>query len=140
NRPVIAFVGDGGLSMLMAELATCTKYQLPVKIVVIKNNTLGQIKWEQMVFLGNPEYGCELEPIDFVQAAQAFGVRGYRVEDPSDCGQILNEALRMPGPALVEAIVDPYEPPMPAKIKLEQANHFAESLLRGTPNREKIAL
>ena len=56
----MAFVGDGGFSMLMAELSTCVKYRLPVKIVVIKNNTLGQIKWEQMVFLGNPEFGVEL--------------------------------------------------------------------------------
>src|SRR6185295_5279199 len=55
-RSVVAFVGDGGLSMLMAELATCVKYNLPVKIVVVKNNYLGQIMWEQMVFLGNPEF------------------------------------------------------------------------------------
>jgi pyruvate dehydrogenase (quinone)/pyruvate oxidase len=48
-------VGDGGFSMLMAEFATAGKYELPIKVVVVKNNTLGQIKWEQMVFLGNPE-------------------------------------------------------------------------------------
>src|SRR5437870_2793313 len=59
ERQVVAFVGDGGFSMLMAEFATAVKYQLPIKVVIIKNNTLGQIKWEQMVFLGNPEYGCE---------------------------------------------------------------------------------
>ncbi len=53
----VAFVGDGGFTMLMGEFATCVKYKLPIKVVVIKNNTLGQIKWEQMVFLGNPEYG-----------------------------------------------------------------------------------
>ena len=56
GRQVVAFVGDGGLTMLMGELATAVKYELPIKVVVIKNNTLGQIKWEQMVFLGNPEY------------------------------------------------------------------------------------
>jgi pyruvate dehydrogenase (quinone) len=67
----IAFVGDGGLSMLMAEFATCVKYQLPVKVVVIKNNTLGIINWEQMVLLGNPEYGCDLHPIDLATFAQA---------------------------------------------------------------------
>src|SRR5204863_2177631 len=70
QRQVVAFVGDGGFSMLMAELATCVKYRLPVKIVIIKNNTLGQIKWEQMVFLGNPEFGVELEPIDHVKLAE----------------------------------------------------------------------
>jgi pyruvate dehydrogenase (quinone)/pyruvate oxidase len=55
GRQVVAFVGDGGLTMMLGELATCVKYGLDVKIVVIKNDTLGQIKWEQMVFLGNPE-------------------------------------------------------------------------------------
>src|SRR5947207_12051236 len=73
NRQVVAFVGDGGFSMLMAELATAVKYELPIKVVVIKNNTLGQIKWEQMVFLGNPEFGCELQPIDFAAVAHAMG-------------------------------------------------------------------
>src|SRR5919206_4723435 len=58
GRQVVAVVGDGGLAMLMCELATAVEDKLDVKIVVIKNNTLGQIKWEQMVFLGNPEYAC----------------------------------------------------------------------------------
>src|SRR5919198_2776985 len=60
ERQCIAFVGDGGFSMLMAEFATAVQYNLPVKVVIVKNNVLGQIKWEQMVFLGNPEYGVEL--------------------------------------------------------------------------------
>ena len=57
DRACIAFVGDEGFSMLMAEFATCVKYRLSVKVVIIKNNSLGMIKWEQMVFLGNPERG-----------------------------------------------------------------------------------
>lgn len=138
GRQVIAFVGDGGLSMLMAELATAVKYELPIKVVVIKNNTLGQIKWEQMVFLGNPEYGVELHPIDFVGAARAMGMNAYHAEDPRTCGDVLEEALRDPGPALVEAVVDPYEPPMPPKITVEQAKKFAQSLASGQPAREKI--
>ncbi len=93
NRQVIAFVGDGGLSMLMGELATTVKYGLDVKIVVIKNNSLGQIKWEQMVFLGNPEYGCELQPIDFTAVARGFGFASFTIEDPADCGNILRDAL-----------------------------------------------
>lgn len=140
DRQVVAFVGDGGFSMLMAELATCVKYRLPVKIVVVKNDTLGQIKWEQMVFLGNPEYGCELQPIDFALVAQACGATGLTVEDPAECGKVLDRALGTPGPVVVQAIVDPYEPPMPAKITLEQATKFAASLVRGEPNRDKIAL
>lgn len=140
DRQCIAFVGDGGFSMLMAEFATCVKYQLPVKVVVIKNNTLGQIKWEQMVFLGNPEYGCELQPIDFAAFARACGGTGLTIEDPSECGSIIEEALQAPGPVLIQAIVDPFEPPMPASITMSQAAKFAESLARGEPNRVKIAL
>jgi pyruvate dehydrogenase (quinone) len=139
ERQCVAFVGDGGFAMLMAEFATAVKYDLPIKVVVIKNNSLGQIKWEQMVFLGNPEYGCDLYPIDFVGVAQACGGKGFRIEDPKTCGRILKEALDSPQPVLVEAIVDPFEPPLPPKTKLRQAAKFARSLVRGEPNRSRIA-
>jgi pyruvate dehydrogenase (quinone) len=138
DRQSVAFVGDGGFSMLMAEFATCVKYKLPVKVFVIKNNTLGQIKWEQMVFLGNPEYGCDLQPINFALIAQACGGTGLTVEDPHDCGRVVEQALNTPGPVLVEAVVDPFEPPMPPKVSVRQAEKFAESLLRGEPNRGRI--
>jgi pyruvate dehydrogenase (quinone)/pyruvate oxidase len=140
GRQVVAFVGDGGLTMLMGELATCVKYGLDVKVVVIKNNALGQIKWEQMVFLGNPEYVCELQPIDFAAVARGFGVAGFTVDDPARCGEVLREAINTPGPALIEAVVDPHEPPMPPKATLKQVAHLAQSLARGTPARGKIAL
>src|SRR5579871_5468893 len=139
GRQVVAFVGDGGLTMLLGELATCVKYQLPVKIVVIKNNTLGQIKWEQMVFLGNPEYVCDLQPIDFAAVARGFGVKGLSVDDPAQCAQVLAEALATDGPALVEAVVDPNEPPMPPKVSFKETLHLAESLARGTPAAGEIA-
>ena len=138
DRQCVAFVGDGGFSMLMAEFATAVRYKLPIKVFVIKNNVLGQIQWEQMVFLGNPEYGCELQPINFALIAQACGGTGYTVDDPKNCGDVIEQALKTPGPVLVEAVVDPFEPPMPPKVTARQAAKFAESLLRGTPNREKI--
>jgi pyruvate dehydrogenase (quinone)/pyruvate oxidase len=140
NRECVAFVGDGGFSMLMAEFSTCVKYKLPVKVVVVKNNSLGQIKWEQMVFLGNPEYACDLQPIDFAAFARACGGAGYTIEDPADCGPILDKALATQGPVLIEAVVDPFEPPLPANVSVKQAARFAESLARGEPNRSKIAL
>ena len=140
KRQCVGFVGDGGFSMLMADFVTAVKYKLPIKIVIVKNNTLGQIKWEQMVFLGNPEYGVELQPIDFSAFAHACGGAGYTVEDPEDCGRVVEEFLNVPGPAVLEAVVDPLEPPMPAKITADQALKFAESLARGEPNRKKIAL
>jgi pyruvate dehydrogenase (quinone)/pyruvate oxidase len=138
DRQCVAFVGDGAFSMLMAEFATCVKYDLPVKVFVLKNNTLGMIKWEQMVFLGNPEYGCELHPIDFAAFARACGGTGLTIEDPKDCGRAVEEALAHTGPVLVEAVIDPFEPPMPPKTSVKQATSLAEALLRGEPNREKI--
>jgi pyruvate dehydrogenase (quinone)/pyruvate oxidase len=140
ERQVVAFVGDGGFSMLMAELATAVKYRLPIKVVIVKNNTLGMIKWEQMVFLGNPEYGCELHPIDFAAYARACGASGFSIADPKECTAVLDQAFAVQGPVVVEATVDPFEPPMPPKISVEQATKFAEALAKGTPNRNKIAL
>jgi pyruvate dehydrogenase (quinone)/pyruvate oxidase len=140
ERQVVAFVGDGGFSMLMAEFATCVKYKLPVKMVIIKNNTLGMIKWEQIVFLGNPEYGCELQPIDFAMFAHACGGTGFTVEDPADCGATIDRALATPGPVIIEAVVDPFVPPMPPQITATQAAHFAEALVKGQPHRGTIAL
>jgi len=93
-----------------------------------------------MVFLGNPEYGCELQPIDFALIAQACGATGLTIEDPAQCGAVLDRALSTPGPVVVQAVVDPLEPPMPPKVTAEQARKFAMSLVRGEPNREKIAL
>ena len=137
----VAIFGSGPVGlMLMADFVTAVKYKLPIKVVIIKNNTLGQIKWEQMVFLGNPEYGVDLHPIDFAAFAHACGGIGFTVDDPADCGQAMEEFLAAPGPAVLQAVVDPFEPPMPAKVKAEQALHFAESLARGEPNTKKIAL
>jgi thiamine pyrophosphate-dependent acetolactate synthase large subunit-like protein len=140
DRQCVAFIGDGGLTMVMGELATAVKYKLPVKIIVIKNNTLGQIKWEQMVFLGNPEYGVELQPIDFVRYAEACGAAGFRCERPEEVRAALSGAFKAKGPALVEAIVDPNEAPMPARVRPKQAVHMAEALARGQPNRARIGL
>jgi pyruvate dehydrogenase (quinone)/pyruvate oxidase len=138
DRQCIAYVGDGGFSMLMAEFVTAVKYKLPIKVFINKNNALGMIKWEQMVFLGNPEFGCELQPIDFAAFARACGGHGFTVEDPKRCHDIVAQALATPGPVIVEGVVDPNEPPMPGKIKAKQAIHFAEALARGTPGRMKI--
>jgi pyruvate dehydrogenase (quinone) len=138
ERQCIAFVGDGGFSMLMADFVTAVKYQLPIKVVIIKNNDLGQIKWEQMVFLGNPEYGIDLHPIDFAAFAHACGGVGFSVDDPANCGTAVEEFLNAPGPAVLQAVVDPLEPPLPPKVTAEQALHFAESLARGEPDRGKI--
>ncbi|HWR36138.1 MAG TPA: thiamine pyrophosphate-dependent enzyme [Clostridia bacterium] len=139
HRQVLCFIGDGGFTMLMSEFLTTVKHKLPIKVCVIKNNTLGQIKWEQMVFLGNPEYGVELQDFDFAAFAHACGAVGFSCKDPKLAGDTVEQFLAAPGPAILEAHVDPLEPPMPAKVKPEQAYHFAESLVRGEPKALEMA-
>src|SRR5579862_3448255 len=139
GRQVVCIVGDGGFTMLMGEIATLVKYKLPVKVIIIKNNVLGQIKWEQMVFDANPEFGVELQPIDFAAYAEAAGARGYTIWDPKEAEATLRKALQHDGPVVVEAVVDKNEPPLPGHVKLNQAIHFAEALIKGEKDAKKIA-
>jgi pyruvate dehydrogenase (quinone) len=138
ERQVVAFIGDGGLSMLMGELATITRYRLPIKIVVIKNGTLGQIKWEQMMFLGNPEYECDLTDIDFSKVAEACGIAAWRVSTSTESSRIADAALAHPGAALIEAIVDPDEPLLPPKRIEKYARNLEKALDAGTAGAERI--
>jgi pyruvate dehydrogenase (quinone) len=140
ERQSIAFVGDGGFTMLMGEFLTAVKYNLPIIVVIIKNNTLGQIKWEQIVFLGNPEYGCDLHNPNFATFAEACGGFGITVERPEEIRPALQKAIASGKPAVVEVVVDPNEPPMPSKVSATQALHFAEALAKGQPEGGKIAL
>src|SRR3546814_5501332 len=114
--------------MLMGGLVTIRKYGLDVKLIVIKNDSLGMIKWEQMVFLGNPEFVCDLEPIDFTKVAEGCGLRSLRIDDPARCAGQLREALATPGPCLIEAVVDPHEPPMPPKIEAKRSEEHTSEL------------
>jgi pyruvate dehydrogenase (quinone) len=140
DRQVIAFVGDGGFAMLMAEFLTAIKHQLPVKVVINNNNSLGQILWEQMV-LGYPEYGVRhSEPFaDYAAFATANGALGAKVTAPGDLKNAIRVALDHPGPALVDVNVNPEEPPLPGKVEYEQAKKFALAFLRGQPHKATIA-
>src|SRR6195256_4645076 len=104
-----------------------------------RRSTWGRAKWEQIAFLGNPEFGCDLHPIDFAAVARACGVAGYALSDPAQCAATLGEALDAPGPALIEATVDPNEPPLPPKATFEQTKNLVEALARGTPDAGQIA-
>jgi len=138
GRQVVCVVGDGGLTMLMGELATLVKYKLNVKVVVIKNNTLGQIKWEQMVLEGNPEFGVDLQPIDFAGIATNCGAAGFTIEKPEEAEQVLRLALAHDGPAVVQAVVDPNEPPLPGNVSTDQCIKFSEALMKGQKDGWKI--
>jgi pyruvate dehydrogenase (quinone) len=140
QRQVIAFVGDGGFAMLMAEFLTAIEHQLPVKIVINNNSALGQILWEQMV-LGYPEHGVRYsEPsTNFAAFATANGGFGAKVTKPGELKDTIRQALDHPGPALLDVNVNPAEPPMPSKVEYDQAKNFALAFLRGQPQRATIA-
>ena len=143
ERQSVAFVGDGGFTMLMGEFATAVQYNLPIKVIVLKNNTLGMIRWEQMAFLGNPEFGVEFSPVDFVKFAEACGGRGYTIKHENEIEQVMSIAMKEDNnnkPVLVEAYVDPFEPPMPPKVEPEFVKNIAESFAKGQPYTKRIGL
>jgi pyruvate dehydrogenase (quinone) len=136
GRQVIAFVGDGGFAMLMAEFLTAVRNQLPIKVIVNNNNGYGQILWEQII-LGYPEYAVQHKQpeADFSTWARGCGAYGVKVRKPGDVAGAIRDALAHDGPALVDCDVNPNEPPMPGKVKYEQAKAFTEAFLRGQPHK-----
>src|ERR1700733_8924032 len=140
GRQVIAYVGDGGFAMLMAEFLTAARNGLPVKVIVNNNSSLGQILWEQMV-LGYPEYGVRFpQPVaDYAAWATACGGYGAKIDSPKKVEATIKEALAFDGPALVDIDVDPNEPPLPGKVAYDQAKKFAQAFLKGQPHKAAIA-
>jgi pyruvate dehydrogenase (quinone)/pyruvate decarboxylase len=117
KRQSVAVVGDGGFTQLMGELVTAVKYELPVKIIILKNNSLAEVIFEQQE-LGNPTYGCELAPIDFVAFAKACGADGLRCSHPAEVKAALQAMLRSPRTAVLEVLVDANEKPaLPSELK-----------------------
>lgn len=131
GRPIFGVIGDGGLSMQLGEFATAVAMRLPLKLLVLRNGTLGQIKWEQLLFLGNPDFGVEVPAIDFANAAEAMGGRGFTIERPGEAGRVLDEALAAPGPVIIQAIVDGNEPLLPAVVSDTYAEHLRKALAKG---------
>jgi pyruvate dehydrogenase (quinone) len=139
DRQCIAFVGDGGFAMLMAEFHTAAMHELPIKVVVCNNSLLGQILWEQMA-LGFREHGVRFpRRLEFAPWAEACGGLGIAVEKPGDLEPAIEEAFGHRGPALVDVVVNPDEPPMPSSISYDQASSFAKAFLQGQPRRASIA-
>jgi pyruvate dehydrogenase (quinone) len=110
DRQSVAVVGDGGFAMLMAELTTAVANDLPVKVILLKNNSLAEVKFEQRE-IGNPEYGCALAPIDFTAFAKACGADGYRCDRVEQVRPAIQAALNSSRAAIVEAVVDADEKP-----------------------------
>ncbi len=139
ERQCIAFVGDGGFAMLMAEVITALRHDLPIKVFINNNHSLGQILWEQMV-LGYPEFGVRhSEPANYAGFVESNGGKGIRVEQAADVEGAVKEALRHPGLAVVDVLTNADEPPLPPKVTYEQAKGFAAAFLKGQPHRSTIA-
>ena len=129
GRQVIALCGDGGLSMLLGDLATIAQYKLPVKIVVFNNRSLGMVKLEMEV-AGLPDWQTDMVNPDFALVAQAMGIKGINVKDPDDVKQALREAFIYNGPALVSIMTDPNALAMPPKIEFDQVKGMALSMTK----------
>ncbi len=139
GRQCIAFVGDGGFAMLMAETLTAIRHELPIKVFINNNAEYGQILWEQMV-LGFPEFGVRHRGVaDYAAFAQANGALGLRVEKAADLEAAVAGAFAHPGPAVVDVLTNPDEPPMPPKVSYEQAKGFTKAFLKGQPHKATIA-
>ncbi|WP_030211895.1 pyruvate dehydrogenase [Streptomyces bikiniensis] len=126
NRQVVSLSGDGGFSMLMGDFLTLVQYDLPVKVVVFNNSSLGMVELEMMV-AGLPSYGTTNKNPDFAAIARAAGAHGIRVEKPKQLAGALKEAFRHKGPALVDVVTDPNALSIPPKIKADMVTGFALS-------------
>ncbi len=124
DRQVVAFCGDGGLSMLLGDLMTIKTYRLPVKLVVFDNRRLGMVKLEQEQ-VGMPEFGTVLDNPDFAAVAGAMGVTGIRVTAASELDEAVRTAFATPGPVLLDVLTNPDEVAVPAKPTAEQGWGFA---------------
>jgi pyruvate dehydrogenase (quinone) len=124
SRQVVAFCGDGGLSMLMGDLITAVSHDLPVKLVVFDNGRLGMVKLE-MEQVGLPEFGTVLHNPDFSRVAEACGLQGFRAEHPDEVEGAIRAALAVDGPALVDCLTNPDEVAIPPKPTFDQMRGFA---------------
>ena len=131
GRQVVAFCGDGGLTMLLGDLLTAVAFDLPVKLVVFDNGRLGMVKLEQEQG-GLPEYGTELANPDLAAVGTAMGLTGIRVEDPHDLADAVARALATPGPVLLDVVTNPDEIALPPQVSADQTWGFAIAKLKET--------
>jgi pyruvate dehydrogenase (quinone) len=124
SRQVVAFRGDGGLSMLLGDLITAVSHQLPVKLIVFNNGRLGMVKLEQEQ-VGLPEFGTVLANPDFAAVARAIGLHAVRVEDPAEVDAAVRDALAHDGPFLLDVVTNADEIAVPGKVKVAQGWGFA---------------
>ncbi|HXI93161.1 MAG TPA: ubiquinone-dependent pyruvate dehydrogenase [Blastocatellia bacterium] len=133
GRQVITLSGDGGLAMLMGDLLTLRQMQLPIKVVVFRNDALGFVELE-MKATGIIDFGTDLRNPDFAKMADGAGILGLKAARPEEVRPAIAESLRHDGPALVEVTVPRHELSMPPTITLDQAKGFGLFMLRAVLN------
>ena len=140
NQQVIAFCGDGGLSMMMGDLATVVQYKLPIKIIVFNNRSLGMVKLEMQV-AGLPDWQTDMYNPDFAKIAEAMGMKNFTVEDPEMIESTLSQAFGLPEPVLINVFTNPNSLAMPPKIDFSQIKGMtvAMSKLMLNGNFEEVA-
>ncbi len=124
DRQVVALCGDGGLSMLMGELLTAAGLDIPVKLMVFNNSTLGMVRAEMMV-VGYQPWGTDVKNPDFGAVASAIGLHGERVEHAADIRPAIERAFAHPGPALIDFVTDPRALAVPPHTTIEEVKGFA---------------
>ncbi|WP_306507103.1 pyruvate dehydrogenase [Corynebacterium sp.] len=129
GRQVITFSGDGGLSMLMGELLTVKLHNLPVKMFVFNNSSLGMVKLEMLV-QGLPEHETDHEHVNFAKIAEGAGIKHFRIEDPKDAPRQIKQALAYNGPALIDVVTDPNALSLPPTLTFEQLMGFSKAATR----------
>jgi pyruvate dehydrogenase (quinone) len=123
GKQVIAFCGDGGLSMMLGDLMTIVQYKLPIKVIVFNNRSLGMVKLEMEV-AGIPDLETDLLNPDFEKVAEAMGMPGITIKNPEDVKPELEKALKIEGPVLISIWTDPNALAMPPKLELEQMKGY----------------
>lgn len=129
DRQVITFNGDGGLSMLLGELITVQQQQLPIKMFVFNNSSLGMVKLEMLV-QGLPEHETDHGAVDYAGVAESLGIKAIRIEDPADAPRLIQEALAYDGPVLVDMVTDPNALSIPANITWDMLMGFSKAATR----------
>jgi pyruvate dehydrogenase (quinone) len=133
QRQVVSLSGDGGFTMMMGDFLTLSQLQLPVKVIVLNNGTLGFVELE-MKANGFLDTGVDLQNPDFAAMANAMGVKGVRVDKPQDLEAGLREVLAHPGPALLDVVSARQELVMPPKTTAKDVKSFGLFLLKAVMN------
>lgn len=129
ERQTVALCGDGGISMLLGDLATIVQYKLPIKLVVFNNHSLGMVKLEMEV-AGLPDWQTTMLNPDFARVALSMGMAGYNVSNPDDVLPVLTKAFTMEGPVLINVMTDSNALAMPPKIEFTQMLGFAQTMYK----------